>query len=107
MNSREQFLKQQRDKLVELKHEKRQKMLLQPTNVGQLSRLASERAADSVLHQAAFPSTAPAPATRNDRTLAMRKVIARCIKSEVIGNDEAVLSVFHPIPPIILCQISS
>ncbi|KAK7103618.1 hypothetical protein V1264_018485 [Littorina saxatilis] len=78
------FLKQQRDKLMEMKRKEREKQLLSAAS-SQPARPASARAARNALSQAEA-SAEPAAPSEEDKKLAMRKAIANRIKSELMGK---------------------
>ena len=90
------FLKQQRDKLMEMKRKEREKQLLSATS-DQPARPASARAARNALRQPEAPAEPAAP-SEEEKKLAMRKAIANRIKSELMGKKWAVLlqCSFHP-----------
>lgn len=75
------YLKQQRDKLMEMKRREREKQLLS-AETKQPTRPASARAARSAMQQ----PLAPTEPSEEDKKLAMRKAIASRIKSEVMGK---------------------
>ena len=78
------FLKQQRDKLMEMKRREREKQLLSAAS-SQPARPASARAARNAMRQ---PEAAAEPAgpSEEDKKLAMRKAIANRIKTELMGK---------------------
>lgn len=78
------FLKQQRDKLMEMKRREREKRLLSAAS-SQPARPASARAARSALSQPDAVAESATP-SEEDKKLAMRKAIANRIKSEVMGK---------------------
>ena len=90
------FLKQQRDKLMEMKRKEREKQLLSAAS-DQPARPASARAARNALRQPEAPAEPAAP-SEEEKKLAMRKAIANRIKSELMGKKWAVLlqCSFHP-----------
>ncbi|KAL8590290.1 hypothetical protein ACOMHN_006406 [Nucella lapillus] len=77
------FLKQQRDKLMEMKRREREKQLLSAAS-SQPARPASARAARNSLRQS--EAAEPAGQSEEEKKLAMRKAIANRIKSEVMGK---------------------
>lgn len=78
------FLKQQRDKLMEMKRREREKQLLSAAS-DQPARPASARAARNALRQPEAPAEPAAP-SEEEKKLAMRKAIASRIKSELMGK---------------------
>lgn len=80
---RAQFLKEQRDKLMEMKQREREKQLLSAASI-QPSRPASARAAQAAIKSEkveVIPNSA-----EDDKKLAMRKTIADRLKSELMGK---------------------
>nr|KAG5712787.1 hypothetical protein BaRGS_007384 [Batillaria attramentaria] len=83
---RVEFLKQQRDKLMEMKRKEREKQLLSAAST-QPNRPSSARAARAALNQPGKTAdSAPAVNAEEEKKLAMRKAIASRIKSEVMGK---------------------
>ncbi|GFN82346.1 hypothetical protein PoB_000885200 [Plakobranchus ocellatus] len=82
---RVQFLKQQRDKLMEMKRKEREKQLLTAEH-SQPQRPASARAARAALGQGGDGKDGKATDAEDEKKLAMRRAIADRIKSELMGN---------------------
>ena len=80
---RVQFLKQQRDKLMEMKRKEREKQLLTAEH-SQPQRPASARAARAALNQGGEGKKAAD--AEDEKKLAMRRAIADRIKSELMGQ---------------------
>lgn len=81
---RAEFLRQQRDKLMEMKRKEREKQLLSAER-SQPQRPASARAARAAMKQtgnADGKSTSP----EDEKKLAMRRAIADRLKSELMGH---------------------
>jgi hypothetical protein len=84
LKKRQEFLSKQRDKLLAMKKETREKQLGAATK-SQPQRPQSARAARSAMSKA--PSETPvAPSEEDQRKMAMRKAIAEKLRSEVINQ---------------------
>ena len=83
LKQRQDFLKQQRDRLIEMKQKEREKQLLSAEKQNPKQRPSSARAARSVLKQGGAGPNAP---KADDKQLAMRRAIANRLKEEVIGK---------------------
>lgn len=79
MKKRQDFLKQQRDKLIAMKAKEREKMLVKAEKANP-GRPSSARAAKNALKDDGKAQQV------DDKTLAMRRAIANKLKSEVIGK---------------------
>ena len=85
LSKRQDFLKQQRDKLLAMKKAEREKQLLKAEQNQGSARPRSARAARSAMKQ-----QAPAVETvseEEEKKLAMRKAIANRLRQEVIKKD--------------------
>lgn len=82
LKQRQQYLKQQRDKLVAMKKKEREKQLLAAEQT-QPQRPVSARNARSVLQGDQQKKVDP----EEEKKLAMRKAIANRLKSELLGNN--------------------
>ncbi|KAK3780668.1 hypothetical protein RRG08_028116 [Elysia crispata] len=82
---RVQFLKQQRDKLMEMKRKEREKQLLSAEH-SQPQRPASARAARAALSQEGDGKDKKGANAEDEKKLAMRRAIADRIKSELMGQ---------------------
>ncbi|GFR66891.1 cilia- and flagella-associated protein 36-like [Elysia marginata] len=82
---RVQFLKQQRDKLMEMKRKEREKQLLTAEH-SQPQRPASARAARAALGQGGNGQNQKAANAEDEKKLAMRRAIADRIKSELMDK---------------------
>lgn len=82
---RAEYLKQQRDKLMEMKRKEREKQLLSAEK-SQPQRPASARAARAALQQGEAPPKPPRLSPEEEKKLAMRRAIAERIKSELMGK---------------------
>ncbi|CAG5130675.1 unnamed protein product [Candidula unifasciata] len=82
---RAEYLKQQRDKLMEMKRKEREKQLLSAEK-SQPQRPASARAARAALQQGGAPQKPPRLSPEEEKKLAMRRAIAERIKSELMGK---------------------
>lgn len=78
------FLKQQRDKLMEMKRREREKQLLSAES-SQPTRPASAQAARNAMRRTE-PEPEPSEPTEEEKKLAMRRAIASRIKSELMGK---------------------
>lgn len=83
MKKRQDYLKQQRDKLVEMKKKEREKQLLSAEQI-QPQRPVSARNARSALQGG---QDAKKVDPEEEKKLAMRKAIANRLKSELLGNN--------------------
>jgi len=81
---RQEFLRRQRDKLLAMKKEAREKQLREAEHDRGSHRPVSARAARSALQAPAQQSTA---SVENDKKMAMRKAIAEKLRQEVIGKQ--------------------
>jgi len=86
IRQRQQFLRQQRDKLLAMKKEAREKQLGEAERDVGSQRPVSARAARSALHAAAGTQHSPRSADA-DQKMAMRKAIAEKLRQEVIGKQ--------------------
>ncbi|KAJ8309028.1 hypothetical protein KUTeg_013902 [Tegillarca granosa] len=86
LQKRQQYLKEQRDKLLEMKKKEREKQLL-TAEKSQPQRPMSARAAKSALSKSGGPeSSSKQLSPEEEKKLAMRKAIAVRLKSEVLGQ---------------------
>lgn len=85
IRQRQEFLRQQRDKLLAMKKEAREKQLHAAERDYGSHRPVSARAARSAL-QASVGQQSAASA-ENDKKMAMRKAIAEKLRQEVIGKQ--------------------
>lgn len=85
---RTEYLKQQRDKLLELKKQERQKRLTTYTEQQPKARPTSSRAARRVTDgQQAEPEASQPPSQEDkEKKLAMRRALAKCLKQEVVDK---------------------
>lgn len=83
MKKRQEFLRQQRDKLLAMKKEQREKQLGDAEKSGP-KRPSSARAARSAMRQ---PPEESAQAAEDEKKLAMRRAIADRLRQEVIGKQ--------------------
>lgn len=81
---RAEYLKQQRDKLMEMKRKEREKQLI-TAEKSQPQRPASARAARAALQQGGTQQP-KRPSPEEEKKLAMRRAIADRIKSEIMGK---------------------
>ena len=86
IRQRQEFLRQQRDKLLAMKKAEREKQLRAVERDGASQRPVSARAARSALHASAGAAASPAADPDNDKKMAMRKAIAEKLRQEVIGK---------------------
>jgi len=84
IRQRQEFLRQQRDKLLAMKKEAREKQLHEAERDHGSHRPVSARAARSALQAPAQQSPDTA---ENDKKMAMRKAIAEKLRQEVIGKQ--------------------
>lgn len=84
---RQNFLRAQRDKLVALKKEQREKQLSLAAE-SQPSRPQSARAARSALRQTSDGGLSDEKKKEDEKKLAMRRAIADKLKQEVIGSGK-------------------
>jgi len=85
IRQRQEFLRQQRDKLLAMKKEAREKQLREAERDSGSHRPVSARAARSALQA---PSAQELAATaESDKKMAMRKAIAEKLRQEVIGKQ--------------------
>lgn len=80
---RAEFLRQQRDKLMEMKRKEREKQLLTAERA-QPQRPASARAARAAMQQATGGNSQAS--AEDEKKMAMRRAIADRLKSELIGR---------------------
>lgn len=86
LKKRQEYLSEQRDKLLAMKKKEREKQLLKAERM-QPQRPMSARAARSALSKSNETMKAPAQSSPEDeRKLAMRRAIADRIKAEVMGK---------------------
>jgi hypothetical protein len=78
LKQRQVFLKEQRDKLLKMKQDEREKRYL-------IAEKTSARPMSARAGRSAMKNDAPAPAI-DQKTLEMRKAIASKLKEEVIGK---------------------
>jgi len=81
---RQEFLRRQRDKLLAMKKEARERQLREAERDRGSQRPVSARAARSALQASAQQSAATA---ESDKKMAMRKAIAEKLRQEVIGKQ--------------------
>ena len=81
LKKRQEFLKQQRDKLLEMKKKEREKQLLQAEKT-QPKRPSSARVAKAAMQGETGSKLSP----EEEKKLAMRKAIADRLKAEMLGN---------------------
>ena len=86
---RTEYLKQQRDKLLELKKQERQKRLVTYTEKEPKARPTSARAARRVTDgQEAEPQASGPPSEEDkEKKLAMRRALAKCLRQEVVDKN--------------------
>ena len=87
MKRRAEYLKQQRDKLLALKRQEREKNLTKYTEQQPKARPTSARAARRVIAGEQVDSPAPKSSEDEAKKLAMRRALADCLKREVIDKD--------------------
>jgi len=84
VRERQEFLRRQRDKLLAMKKEAREKQLRDAERDAASQRPVSARAARSALQSSGPQAAASA---ENDKKMAMRKAIAEKLRHEVIGKQ--------------------
>lgn len=84
IRQRQDFLRQQRDKLLAMKKETREKQLQDAERSQGSKRPVSARAARSAMNDR--PAEQTAASAENDRKMAMRRAIAEKLREEVIGK---------------------
>jgi len=84
VRQRQEFLRHQRDKLLAIKKEAREKQLREAERDRGSQRPVSARAARSALQT---PAQQSAASVENDKKMAMRKAIAEKLRQEVIGKQ--------------------
>lgn len=87
LQRRAAYLKQQRDKLLALKKEEREKSLTKYTEQQPKARPTSSRAAHRVTAGEQVDSPASKSSEDDGRKLAMRRALADCLKREVIDKN--------------------
>ena len=85
IRQRQQFLREQRDKLLAMKKEAREKQLRETEQDCGSHRPVSARAARSALRTAAAQQSPHS--AESDKKMAMRKAIAEKLRQEVIGKQ--------------------
>ena len=88
LGRRTEYLKQQRDKLLAMKKQERQKQLATYTEQQPKDRPTSSRAARRVTagEQAESPASKPSK-EEEEKKLAMRRALADCLKREVVDKS--------------------
>ena len=84
---RAEYLKQQRDKLLALKRQEREKSLTKYTEQQPKARLTSARAARRVTAGEQVNSSPSKSGEDDAKKLAMRRALADCLKREVIDKE--------------------
>lgn len=87
LKRRTEYLKQQRDKLLALKRQEREKSLAKYTEQQPKARPTSARAARRVTAGEQVDSAASKSSEDDAKKLAMRRALAECLKREVIDKD--------------------
>ncbi|KAL9953662.1 hypothetical protein ACROYT_G041113 [Oculina patagonica] len=87
LKRREAYLKQQRDKLLALKQQEREKSLTKYTEQQPKARPTSSRAARRVTAGEQVDSPASKTSEDDGKKLAMRRALADCLKREVIDKN--------------------
>lgn len=85
IRQRQDFLRQQRDKLLSMKKEAREKQLLDAEQTQGSKRPVSARAARIAMRDQPAAASSEVSA-ENERKLAMRRAIAEKLREEVIGK---------------------
>ena len=87
IRQRQQFLREQRDKLLAMKKEAREKQLREAERDRGSQRPVSARTARSALNAPAATQQSHLATAENDKKMAMRKAIAEKLRQEVIGKQ--------------------
>jgi len=85
IRQRQEFLRQQRDKLLAMKKEAREKQLREAERDRGSHRPVSARAARSALQGSSAQQSLHT--AENDKKMAMRKAIAEKLRQEVVGKQ--------------------